>query len=117
MLRRIDFNEVLFKEISLSNQLQNWIAEISYVFVTRLGDPFRKVEGKMMLTRNDFPNSTTLYDEPPDTLDDELTKVGDAVFYVSAVLIALMGIFCIQDRLKSSDLPNQKFNHLIHNKS
>ena len=51
-------------------------------FVTRLGDPFLNVEGKMMLTRNGFPNSTTLYDVPPDTLDNELTKVGDAVFYV-----------------------------------
>ena len=43
--------------------------------------------------KNDFLNSTTLYDSS-DTLDDELNKVGDAVFYISAVLIALMGIFC-----------------------
>ena len=94
MLLRIDFNEVLSKEILLSNQVQNCIAEISYVFLTRFGVPFRNVEGKMMLTRNGFPNLTTLYHVPPDTMDDELTKVGDAVFYVSAVLIALMGIFC-----------------------
>ena len=66
---------------------------MSYVFVTRWGDPFRNVEGKLMSRTNKFLNSTTLYDTS-DTLDDELNKVGDAVFYVSAVLIALMGIFC-----------------------
>lgn len=67
---------------------------MSYVFVTRLGDPFRYIEGKLMSRNNEFLNSTTLYDAPVDALNDELNKTGDAVFYVSAVLVAFMGIFC-----------------------
>ena len=67
---------------------------MSYVFVTRLGDPFRNFEERIISRKNDFLNSTTLYDSSDTLNDDELNKVGDAVFYVSAVLIALMGIFC-----------------------
>ena len=57
--------------------------------MTRIGGPFHYVEEQSLSSRN------SLGDESSEDADiQKLNEIGNIVFYVSAVLIGLMGVFC-----------------------
>ena len=59
------------------------------MFMTRIGGPFHNVEEQSLSSRNN------LGDESSEDSDlQKLNEIGNIVFYISAALIGLMGVFC-----------------------
>ena len=59
------------------------------MFMTRIGGPFHYVEEQSLSSRNSLGDDSSAESEL-----QKLNEIGNIVFYVSAVLIGLMGVFC-----------------------